>query len=130
VQAEIETLAGFQRDTIAAHRREFVDGLAEKRVIGNPQKESFHALVQTMSPEQFEAFRKSYDGAVAAALFQKVPNGDGGGDGQPTNPTQDRIETLERIIHNFRHSLGKDEEWIKETDSWRELQGLKATAQS
>jgi hypothetical protein len=102
-----------------------VEGLASSRVITNPQKDAFHALVQTMNDAQFQAFRKSYEGAPPAGIFGQVPSGDGGGDGAPVSTREDRIAVLESVVHNFR-TLGRSDDQIKETPSWKELQQLKA----
>lgn len=126
VQAHIDTLENFRRDTVESSRRDFVTSLATDKKILAPQIDSLQALVQTMNPEQFDAFRASYAAAGPSQILQpQVPGG-------PPDPTQqqtteDEISILEETLAQHRR-IGMDEEKIKKTTTYQRLQKLKPSA--
>ena len=121
VQGHIDTLETFRKETMEHGRTSFVDGLATANKIGNPQIETFKALVLTMSPEQFEAFKTGFDAAPANNLFGKHETGNGGGNG---DATADRIQVLRDTVQNHRFSGQMTEDEIKKSASYIELMKL------
>jgi hypothetical protein len=119
VQRHITALETSIDEASKAARTEYVTNLAKTNKIAATQIDDFQAHVATMSPEQFEGFRKLYDGAGSAPLFANH----GGQPGDSTNPQDPtapqngeptEVETIEEIISNFRR-MGKSEEWINNT---------------
>lgn len=129
VQAHIATLETFRAETLEHTRTSFVDGLAAANKITNPMKESFRALVLTMTAAQFEAFAKGWDNAPAANMLGQI---EVGGTGTPppaggTQPTE--LDDLREIVANHRRS-GMTEEALVKTKSYRRLQELTAAGKS
>lgn len=121
VQAHIVALETFRNETVEAGRTGFVDQLAAANKITNPMKESFRALVLTMTDAQFASFKAGWDSAPAAAIFGQVPSTNG----QPpaAGATPSERETLEEVVAQHRRS-GMDEEAVRKTKSYRRLQEL------
>jgi hypothetical protein len=78
VQAHIDTLEQFRSETTQTNRADFVNGLVRDNKIAAPQEEALTALAQTMTTEQFDAFRASYKDAPSISLFGKHGSEEGG----------------------------------------------------
>lgn len=122
VQAHIDALEGFARETREANRADFVRSLVTDNKIAAPQGDAMTNLVQTMTDEQFEAFRASYADAPSLALFQQHGQQDGGTpppSGDEVTPLSE-IEAAKEIVAQHRRS-GMAAEKLYRTPSFRTL---------
>lgn len=126
VQAHIDTLETFRRDTMQTARREFVSGLARDNKIGAPQIESLTAHALGLSDAQWDAFRVAYDVAPQVPLFGQHANG-GGGTPSPsaTDAVADEIDILEQRLAMHKRA-GMTQDNIEKLDSFKRLATLKA----
>lgn len=129
VQNHITALETSLGEIDAAARTEYVTGLAKANKIGAPQIESLTAHALSLTPEQYAAFKTSYEAAPVVPALGKHGN-------DITNPnntitdageTPDEIEVLEEIVKMSRQA-GLSEEAVAKTPSFRKLQELKAQA--
>lgn len=133
VQTHITALETFARETMETNRKEFVTAMAHANKIPASSIDSMQALVLTMSPTQFEAWRAAYDAAPPAPGFsahgqqpsnQPASQGAPGAPGvPPAEPTE--IETLEEIIAQHKRA-GTPQDKIEKTASFKRLQVLRA----
>lgn len=126
VQAHIVALETFQRESVDNARKDFVASLVRDNKILAPQKEHFEAMALTLTPEQFESFKKGFADLPTNQLLSQYSTGnsEGSGEGGPTgDATQQRIATI-RQIHQFHKMGGMSDDQIKTLDTYRELQEL------
>jgi hypothetical protein len=124
VQAHIDALETFQSETINHTRTSFVESLAAGPAprITNPMKESFSALVLTMTPAQFDAFRAGWEAAPPVPMTGQIPTGDPAATPAPgAAPTE--VETFRAIVKQHRLS-GMSEEQVATKDSYKRLMAL------
>lgn len=124
IQAHIDTLEGFARESKDAARRSFVENLASDGKIGAPQVEAMQTLALTLSDEQYETFRASWDAAPKLPLLGKhgVQNQE---DATGIAAKRDRLKVLQDIVQHHRNS-GMKEADIQAKDSYIEMQALQA----
>lgn len=148
VQAHIDQLEAFARETRDATRKDYVTQLGADGKIAGPQVESMTKLALEMTDDQFADFRTSYDAAPKLGLLAPVPTpGDPGGG--PTNPFPQtgsafgfpapgatppgmpqplsEEDTLRGILEQHRKA-GKSSEYIRATPSFKKLEALCAAA--
>jgi hypothetical protein len=132
VQAHIEALETFQKQSVEAARKSFVDKLVAENKILAPQKEHFESLALGMSSEQFELFQKGYEGAASLPLvsqFDATGGGDAygassaGGANGAGNAVLDRISVIQ-ATHQFHRDGGMKEDAIRNLQTYAELQQL------
>lgn len=133
VQAHISGLEQFRAETITGARNAFVESLATHGKVGQPQVDSLKALVATMTDEQYNAFKASYDSQGSAPIFgQYGQNGNGAG-GQPPTPAggtaaqtlDEQINIQEEIVAHHK-AAGRSQEEIEAMPSFKKLTDLKA----
>lgn len=125
VQAHITVLEGFRDETTKASREEFVKDLSAKGKIAATQIDSMTAHALTLSDEQYEGWKSSYEAAPVNPLFGNHGNGNTNLDGDPS-PEKSEVETLEEMVAMHRRAGMKDEA-LHKTPSWKRLQELKAS---
>jgi hypothetical protein len=128
LETENTALETFRAETIESGRMDFVKGLQDAKKIAGPQVEQFQTLAKTMSPEQFEQFKKGWEAAPALNIFGKHDTSGAGPDGAPADPklsAEAEIETLEEIVANHRRR-GASEDEVSRMASFKKLQSLKS----
>lgn len=123
VQEHITTLEAFRSETLAAGRTSFVEALAEAKKIAAPQVDGLKALALSMTDEQFNQFKASYEVAPVLSLFANHAEGISNPGGEGTQDDEKSI--LEAIVLNHRRA-GMPEDKIQNTPSFQRLQALKA----
>lgn len=126
VQAHIENLENFRDETRENEREQFMHDLAERNVVPATQVDALVEFAQSLSPEQWEQYRASYE--AAPSLPQFAHHGAGGdnpdGDG-PDDPREQELDDLEEMVAMHRRA-GMSEEKVRQTESYQRLQELKA----
>jgi hypothetical protein len=124
VQTHIDALEAFRDETTLTNRAEFVSGLVKDNKIAAPQGEPMTALVQTMTTEQFDAFRASYVDAPSLSLFGGFGSQEGG-EPPSAGDTGDEeslseVEQAKEIVAQHRRS-GMPDEKLFRTPSFKVL---------
>ena len=127
VQQHITTLETFRSEAVKGAKEAFVKALVSGNKLPAPQLDAQIAFVHTLNDEQYDAFRKSWEGAPASPVFAAhgVTVTNPGGDA-PTGPTE--IEQLEDIIAMHRRTGIMTEEQIAKTPTFQKLTALRAAA--
>lgn len=130
VATEMASLTTFRDDTVKNGRKDFVKSLAagnNPKILAT-QIEAMEKFALSLSPQQFDDWKASWDAAPGQSLL--APHG-GGGTTTPANGggTQSeidaRIEILEGVVNQHRLA-NMPQSAIENTDSYKELQTLKA----
>jgi hypothetical protein len=131
VQAHISSLEQFQAETILTGRKSFVAGLAEGKTpkIMASQVPSLQDLVTTMTNDQFEKFKKSYEELPANPLMalHGQPSAGPATPGGAEPPVNDELDIAREIVAQHRRA-GMKEDVLKETESFKKMTALEAAA--
>lgn len=124
VQAHIDTLETFQRDTVTVTREAFVAKLAAENKITAGQVESFTKHVGSLTPDQYEEFTKAWESAAPSHVLgehgtQPTP--------KPNTGAPDEVTNLKKTVDMHRKS-GLSQEDIEKTPTWKRLTALGQTA--
>lgn len=125
VQAHIDTLEGFRKETGEAHRKDFVSSLASQNKIMATQVDSLTEVALGLTDEAFAKFKESYGAAPGAPLFSN--HGQQGGGSPTPNAQDDEREVLEARVKMHRQA-GMSQENIEKTESFKKLQALQAAS--
>jgi ATP-dependent Clp endopeptidase proteolytic subunit ClpP len=129
VAQHLSTLENFRDESVKSGRKNFVASLASgprPKVIAS-QIEQLEAFALSLSPEQFESWKASWDAAPGQALLGTHAGGISNADGNntATEKLKDEIEICEETIaHHKRANMPQDQ--IEKTASYQRLQELKA----
>lgn len=130
VQAHIETLELFQRESIESGRAGFIDSLVAGNQILAPQADAFKKLVNApgYTGEMFEMFKAGFENAPPAQVLAQHGQSSGV-NGVPAgeSPEAEEIRTLEGLVQMHRNS-GMSEADLQKVGSFQRLQALKAAA--
>lgn len=125
----------FKKEQATAARDNFVAGLAagDTPKILQGQVEGMKAHVQTLDDSQFAAFKTIYDGLPGIGVLQQHGNSNGTGNpiiaGAGTKDEKgERISVLTEMVDRHRLAGVMSEEQITKTNSYVELQRLKASS--
>lgn len=132
VQRHIDVLETAQREQTQQSRDDFVTSLGTSNRILASQVESLTNLARSMTPEQFDEFRKSYEVLPGSQLLAShgvqnnttIPQNPAAGGTEPTE-----LETLEEIVAQHKRA-GMNPEKIQKTSSYKKLQELKTANKS
>lgn len=131
VQQHIDTLETAARERETVVRAGFVKQLAADGKISAVQIDALTNHAQGLSPEAYASWSASYDAVPKSGLFGQY--GTSGGDGTTTPEgaaapaaAPSELQTLEGIV--AMHSRTMSPEQLKETESYKKLQALKAPA--
>jgi hypothetical protein len=131
VQNHIAVLEKFQADAVEAGRVAYVKQLAAGGKIAATQVESLTKFASSLTGEQFEQFKATWDSAPKSGLFDKhgdgITNPDGMGGGGAAGKAMSEIEQLEAVVAMHKRSGASPEEIAKMT-SFQRLEALKAKA--
>jgi hypothetical protein len=122
VQAHIDGLEQFRASITETGRRDFVASLVKTNKILAPQGESMTTLVLTMSDQQFEVFKSTYEGATENPLLAPHGSTTPAATAQ-SNALAEEKATLEEIVASHKRS-GKSPEFIESTQSFQRLQQI------
>lgn len=130
VASHIAGLETFQKEAIEQNRKDFVKQLAtDGKILANDENISqTEAFALSLSSEQFENWKATQVAAQANPLFQKhgVTPGNGSAPANGgANELDSQIATYEAIVQAHRDS-GMPEDVLKEKDSFKQLEALKA----
>jgi len=115
-------LEEFQKETVKSNRASFVSDLVKSNRILAAQEEATVAFAQGLSPEQFEAWKATQEGAPANPLFGQFGQQPQGGEA-PT-PQQEKAKSqveLDKEIVAMHKRAGQSPENIKKTASYGRL---------
>lgn len=127
VQAHIDNLEADAARHVTEGRNRYIDELAQHGKIGQPQVDTMKALAATMTPEQFEAFKSSYDAAPALSLLSAHGGATNPADGAPTPPapgapsSDETFNLLVETVQNHGRAGMKPED-IKASASYKKLE--------
>lgn len=125
VQRHITALEGFQKETIEQGRKDFVAKLASDNKILAAAIPSTEVFALGLQPEQFTAWKATWDVAPGNPALAKHGQQSGGTPGM--NSRDDRIEVLkEQVAQHSR--TGMSQENLQKLGSYKELQTLLAQA--
>lgn len=125
VQAHIDGLEAYQQTTLNAFRTSYVEQLALDGKIGRPQVETLTAHALSLTPEQFDAFKASYDAAAVSSLFQSQGNPNPDGPTPSSAPSLAQQELLEEQVKQLYRS-GMTPEQVEKSSIFKNLQAIKA----
>lgn len=118
LKSENQSLKEFQ-DTIRKDMRtEFVNGLAKDKKILESDKESTQAFVDTLTPEQFEAWKKTMSAAPVKAPLGDYGNSDT--DEKDTKTSDHSLDTEKGIVRDLKFA-GKSLDVIKKTSAYQKI---------
>lgn len=130
VQSHITSLELFQRETLESRRSDFVTALATSGKILATSIDGNIAFAKSLTPAQFESWKKTMDDAPASTVFAQHAAGTGT-QGTPPNPGDEaqaaRIMTLVGVVSMHKAS-GLPLDVIREKDSYKELIRLDPSA--
>ncbi len=124
VQAHIDALEHFQRETRDENRRMFVRHLVADHKIAATQGESLTAHALSLDDTQWTAFTAVYENAPSLRLFGEFGNGVTNPSGEPPS-NADEAAVLEETVAMHRRS-GMTDEQVKQTPSYSKLEALRA----
>lgn len=130
VQLHIDTLeaANVEREKVV--RGDFIKSLASAGKISAVQIDALTNHAQGLSPESYASWSASYDAVPASGLFGQYgasggdSNTSAGGGQQVASPTE--LATLKGVV--AMHSRTMTKEQLENTDSYKKLQTLEASA--
>ena len=129
VQAHINKLEVFAKETRETGRKEFVKGLATANKISAAQIPQLEAFALSLSDEQWTPYVASWDAApVQSVLGLHAGSGSTNGNtqfGQSAPVADDEIKTLEGIVSQHKLS-GKTQGQLEQMSSYKRLQTLRA----
>lgn len=139
VQRHIDTLETAAREATQVNRAEFVNRLAQNNIILASQIESMTAHAQSLTPEQFETFRVTFEGQPGSPLLGTHGAQEGS---QPQSPPQagqfasnassdaplKDLELDKQIVAQHRRA-GMPKDKIEKTPSYQRLQAANAAGQ-
>lgn len=119
VQAHIDALEAFQDETIAARREDFVKGLVASGKILGPQEEATAKFAASLTPEQFESWKETWEAVPSNSLLGNYGQSDQAGQSAPSSEESD-LEVARSIVEMHKHS-GMAHDRIKQTASYKSL---------
>lgn len=131
VQAHIDSLEGFVKETTEKGREDFVKSLATDGKIPATMVEGMTKHAKDLAPDAFAAFRTMYEAAPKLQILSEhgnsntTPNTSQNG-ADTTDPVQAEIEVLDAQIKMHRQA-GLSEEAIAKTKAFARRQQLIAT---
>jgi ATP-dependent protease ClpP protease subunit len=130
VAQHISTLENFRDETVKSGRKNFVASLAagpKPKVVAS-QIEKLEELALSLSPEQFETWKASWDAAPGHALLgnhgQGVSNAGGDAD-SARSKLEDELEVAREIVANHKRA-NMPQAQIEKTPSFQRMQELEA----
>lgn len=123
VQAHINSLEGFRRETLEANRKEFVQSLVKDQKIGASQQSGVEAFALGLSSDQYEAWKATYDDAPALPFLGSHAAGTSNHDGDAAvkdAKAKNEIDDLKAIVRQHKMG-GMPEDKIKLTPSYNKL---------
>jgi ATP-dependent protease ClpP protease subunit len=124
IQAQLDSLEAFKRDTSVANRRDFVKNLARNNKISAAQIDSLTAYALELSTDEaFAKWSATWDAAPSNPAFaQHVAPGSNNhaGDDRQQSTLEQELTTAEDIVKSLRNS-GMSQEKIEQTPSWQKL---------
>lgn len=125
VQAHIQGLELFKKESIESGRKTFVDSLASDGKILASQIKETSEFALSLDSDQFEKWKATMVAAPSSSLFEK--HGTDSAQQTPADQakaaTAQRRTVLEEIVQGHKDS-GMSDEQIKNMDSYKELQQL------
>lgn len=124
---KLKELNDFRSQSITAGKKAFVKSLHDAKKITGPQVEAMEKFALSLSDDQYDAWKATWDGASGVPMLQTVvDNTHGGQETQQNNRVADQIETCKAVIKSFKSTNMSDEQ-IKETPSYKTLMSLDPT---
>ena len=128
LESEVEGLRQFRTETVEAGRNSFVESLASSGRLLASQLPDTKQFAQTLSDEQFAAWKATMEAAPANPI---LANYDSSGGSEPTpagavGVAAERAATLRGIIKQHQRA-GLSADKIKATNSYKELATLDPT---
>jgi len=122
VQRRLDALNTYVNDVTSKIRVDFVDALVNDEKIGAPQRDDLVVFAESLTTEQFTAFRATYEGAPKlGVLGAKLDDGGKGPD--PKSPLAEEYATAQEVVaHHQRSGMGEDE--VQKTDSYKRMIAL------
>jgi len=135
VQAHINGLEEFQKETVKSARLGFVSGLVTSNKMLAANKEAAEQFCLGLSNEQFEQYTKQWENAPVIPSLENHAAGTSNhsgqnpagadGDRHTSDPKADELSVLEETISAFRVS-GMNEDQIKATGTFARYTALKS----
>lgn len=127
VQQHINGLEAFKQTTLKNAREDFVKGLAAGPTpkIAATQIESMIEFVDTLSVEQYDKWKASWDAAPASSLLAThgtTPGNEKSPASTQASADDERISVLQGIVEANRATM--TEEQVQSKESYKELQTL------
>lgn len=124
VQAHITALETYRDEAIQAGRKNFVSQLAVDKKISATQVEGLEEFALSLTDEQYDKWKASWEAAPVVPLFALHGGGGTGTQPQAAAARDDEIATLEGIVKHHRDS-GMPQDQIEKLPSYQKLQNLK-----
>lgn len=129
VAQHVTSLENFRRETVEAGRKNFVASLAAGSApkIAASQIEQLEAFALSLSPDQFETWKASWDAAPGQALLGNHGNGTSNPEGNNNARTalEDELSVCRETVENHKRS-NMPQDQIENTRSYQRMQELEA----
>lgn len=124
VQAHIDALETFQRETVEQSRKGFIEDLSRNNRIAATQVDPLSEFVVSLSDDQYAKWKASYESAPVSPLFGQHGATPGDANANPSQEDQkkERISVLEETVQ--MHSRTMPPEAVQKTGSFKELTRL------
>lgn len=124
VAQHLSTLENFRDETVRTGRKNFVASLASgpKPKIAASQMNDLEELVLSLSPEQFEKFKASWDAAPALSLLGNFGGGvtNENGTGTPRQKLEEELEIARETVNQHRYA-NMPQDQIEKTASYQRM---------
>jgi hypothetical protein len=126
LSAQVTQLEAFKAEQILAGRASFVKELVTANKVFASQTDALTAFVKELSPEQFEQWKKTYEGTASIPVLGQHGNGNASNaeDDADQKAQASKIADLEARVKMHKQS-GMKQSQIEELDSYKQLQLLK-----
>lgn len=125
VQRRLDALNTFYSEQTEKSRVDFIDELVTDHKIGAPQRDDLVEFARSLTPEQFSAFRSTYESAPKLGLLGDHGAGEGTGPEDSSSPLATELATARETVA-FHARSGMSEAEIQETKSYQRMIELEA----
>lgn len=126
VQAHIDGLENFRRDTVNAGKESFVENLASDNKIAATQVKALTEYALSLNDQQYDAWRATWDGAPSISLFGNHAGGTTNFNGDQSagevQQQQELNDCREIVLQHKRSNMPNEQ--IMKTNSYKRLMEL------
>lgn len=121
VQAHINGLEEFQRETMEAGRKSYVSGLAGKNLILASQLEATEKFALGLSDDQYKAWMETFENAVPNQALGQHGSGPANSSGGPVPSPAELAIANDKAMYERHKMAGMSQENLERTSSYKRL---------